>query len=336
MPTNLDIFNSSQLNISFKEKLKTLVYEDSLGAYILSLANALSDTALYQYLEGDLKTRLTALSKKRPNSSADDDLVFNQLIDSNQSFPKLAQFKNVGSWVVQYNQIRSYRPARNASDKVTSIHKDFDKNGFHFNKPFLQNEKLISIKYNNVELDLFLNKFPFSQNHLLLLINPKACSPQFLTYETLKLIHSLSSSLKEQKNNYFAYNSIGSYASVNHLHFHFNQLNFPLPISNPHWTHNGGNTNYPIKCYKFDSVKASWELISKLHQLNQAYNLIIEKSTIYVLPRAFQGYKTHSKWVQNIAWFELAGVITLDDEKTYQKLSETMIFNELSKLNIRL
>ncbi len=336
MDHNLNIFSAKQLEQAFKEKLYPLSLQKHLGTYILCLANALTDKRLYLYLQNDLNKTLKTLSQNQPESSADDASVFEQLIDPNNALPKFARSKQVGPWTLQYNQIRSYRPARNANDVVTSIYKDFNEDGFHFNKPFLQKEMLQSITYNNTQIDCFLNKFPFTQNHLLLLINPKQCSPQLLTLHSLTLITNMAIKIKSTEITYFAFNSIGSYASVNHLHFHFVSLKTALPICAKQWHHNGGTVEYPLALHKVNNANDAWIIIEKLHTKNQAYNLIIQHHTIYIVPRAFQETVSHDDWIQNIAWFELAGVITVANESTYHQLTEKMITKELSKLSFQL
>ncbi len=331
----LAIFTAAELEQHFKQKLTTLVNNRQVGSYILALANALTNSNLYQQLDQDLQTALHNLKQQAVNAPDDDLQVFSQLIEPKTPFPSLAENKRVGVWQVSLNPIRAYRPARNAQQKINSIYKPFDQNAFHFNKPFLQKEMLAEIHYQNKKIKLFFNKFPFSKFHLLLLLEPEKQQAQLLNRDSLSYMSHLAEQIDDKTHyQYLAYNAIGAFASVNHLHFHYNLLDYPLPIFDPQWQHNGGNKAYPLRVYVFNNASDAWHFIDELHQQDICYNLILHKNKILVIPRKFQGDYPVSSWLQNIAWFELSGVFTLADSKQFELIRENTLFTELEKLRL--
>jgi hypothetical protein len=128
------------------------------------------------------------------------------------------------------------------------------------------------------------------------------------------------------------YNSIGAYASVNHLHFQLFIENEKLPVTNSIWAHNGGTKEYPAKCLVFNDKSASWKFISMLHKKNIPYNILYTKEKVFLFPMNFQ--KSHKKTIfpLGFAWIELSGSFINVSKRDYQNITEKQILREF-KMN---
>ncbi len=136
--------------------------------------------------------------------------------------------------------------------------------------------------------------------------------PQYLTRE----YHQLAAELVVQQQSvlpglYLGYNSLGAYASVNHLHFHAVIRERELPVEAEHWTHRGGTRDYPLSVRLFDSISDSWEYIETLHAAGQTYNVLYTHYGIYLLVRKAQNTVEVPVCMQGAGWPELCGEVAL-------------------------
>jgi len=328
---------------AFTQGLVGLLQHDQLGTYILVLANATNDADIHQVLKPRLKTRFRELAAllteylkegRTLDHTSDDLLVFLKLMALGFDQLQMSRFRQAGPWQVQYNQLRSFRPARMSNSVITELFEPLDDEDFHFNKPFLEKEILWGGSLHGRACSLFYNKFPFAPLHGLLVVEPDQNRSQFLDQDT----HSYLWQLVEQMGNKmpgvgFGYNSRGAYASVNHQHFQMyvrEQGEYPTEQSG--WTHNGGIRDYPLRCHPFSSMSQAWEVLRELHETNQAYNLLYRPGVLYMTPRAMQGSYEHADWTSGFAWAEIAGVVTTIRGLDYAQLDEQQINNELKKL----
>jgi hypothetical protein len=116
------------------------------------------------------------------------------------------------------------------------------------------------------------------------------------------------------------YNSYGAHASVNHLHFQTFLREEPLPIEDPHWSHNGGPDPYPCRCLRFDNSQEAGGFIDGLHRQEISYNLIAGSGHLYCLPRRKQGEVGYAPWLNALAWYEMAGGFPLASEADFRCL----------------
>ena len=160
----------------FLSKLKNMLSDDELGAFILVLANSHQDAFLQNELQADLKDTFLALKDNHAagnlKAPQDDIDVFEKLLDLELDDIPVWQFKTIGDWEVVYNSMRQMRPARSSSQVLTSIKQKYDETKFHFNKAFLEPEILWEDVYKDVNLRVLFNKFPFSDYHLLIVLSP--------------------------------------------------------------------------------------------------------------------------------------------------------------------
>ena len=340
-----DIFSSPEsLRTAFEKGLDRQLDDDSLGTFILVLANSLFDEQIFKKfknrLENTFELKKQAYTSnlrlgKHLKGTPDDILVFLELIAMGFNNLSTTEYRHTKYWELQFNQIRSLRPRRISGAVISTLSHDFDENSFHFNKPFLTKEVFWSGDIDGVAVKLFYNKFPFATLHGLLVPEPEKNTPQLLNAD----MHNFISSLCKQMGNNIpdiaiAYNGYGAGASINHLHFQTFTMRQVLPVLAPYWQHNGGNTPYTTSCKVFESSTEAWRYIDRLHQNNITYNLVYLPGKIVCLPRQFQGKYELPEWTENFAWYELCGGITTFNEEDFKKLDDEEISSTLSFLRL--
>jgi len=314
--------------------LKKDVSVNDLGILILLSAQATFNNRLYKKAEARLNSVFKNLSAGiksiQDNLKNDDYSVASKILELGWKNIEKVSFKKVNKvWDVQYNQLRTLKPRRNAVEKTESIYKKFDKNSFNFNKPFLKQERFKKCKCSGMDVSLFYNKFPFVPYHTLLVPEQEENHPQFLKR---KFHYYACDLMKTVKGFAIGYNSIGAYASVNHLHFQLFIESEKMPVCNPIWKHNGGKREYPAKCFVFESKVASWKFISELHSNNIPYNILYTKEKTYIFPVNFQKMHKNTIFPLGFAWIELSGSFINVTKKDYDKITEKQILGEF-KMN---
>ena len=338
LANNLALFKQT-----FIQQLHLMLESESLGAFILVLANSMQDDMLYSSLKDPLKQRFSELSKNIHNAPIDDLHVFDKLKTTGIApfTPWKTYQKDI--WELTYNPLRALRPARASQEVINDIHQPFNSDKFHFNKPFLTPEILwegtwtgssvddkkrgqnLDDKRANKNFRILFNKFPFAPWHTLIVPEPEKKQPQYLNQNTHEDIFLLSSQSHHLPGFTIGYNSLGANASINQLHFQGFIRNQPLPIEHPKWQHNGGSIPYPLECHRFEDCHQAWQNIEYLHQQNQPYNLLYRNKHCYVTPRKGQGQTKLPEWAKGIAWHEVCGVFTLANQETVSAISTTDI-----------
>ncbi len=322
-----------------------LARHESLGVYILVLANALQEAALWDRLRGPLAHRhqllgeriAGALREGQSPAEPDDDLtVFLKLWAI--GFPHLAPVAAreiaapghaAPAWEAQFNPLRALRPARMSDNRVEGVMRPFDARGFHFNKPFLSKEIFWEGALRGKPARLLYNKFPFAPLHGLLVPDPLDKHPQFLTPELHGWAWDVARDAGAAIPGFgLAYNSFGAYASVNHLHFQTFARERPLPAQ----TDPAGS--YPLARPHFTDREAAWRKLDELHEHNHVYNLVYSSSGVLIIPRARQGEITPETWSAGFAWSEVAGVFPLASRADYETLDHAALHAALARLSL--
>ncbi len=335
--------SKTHLQDAFVAGLERQLAEPGLGTYILVLANASFDPAIWPVLNGRLAVRFAELAAEvseglrsgRRLAYPDDDLmVFLKLMAMGFAAISGTEWRRAGPWEVQYNPLRALRPARASGQKVDGCQPPaFNPNGFQFNKPFLKPEILWQGELRRHPARLLYNKFPFAPLHGLLVPDPERQLPQRLSQDWHLYVWHLAEALAETlPGAVLAYNSYGGQASVNQLHFQTCLREQPLPVEDAKWRHNGGDTDYPLPCRVFDSALAAWFHIEELHGLNRPYNLIHAGGKMYCLPRRPQGSHAAAAWSAGHAWYEMAGGVTTFNRDDFTRLDAAAIADELTAL----
>jgi len=318
---------------------------DGLGVTILVLANAAQDPALWQSLRAKLMARhhrhaaaiKTALRNGAKLAAPEDDLmVFLKLMalalgPDEFELLQVSPSRQLGPWEVQFNPLRALRPARMSETRVEGVMRPFDRNGFHFNKPFLAKEVLWQGELAGKPARLLYNKFPFAPLHGLLAPEPELQRPQYLSPE----LHGWAWQVAQQAGAAIsgfglAYNSYGAYASVNHLHFQTFVRARPLPLLSPVFAN--APARYPLPVQRCNDMQDAWFQLDALHQLGTPYNLIYDAAGVSIIPRARQGEVPLQTWSPGFAWSEMAGTFSVSSREDYNGLTEAVIEQALAAL----
>jgi hypothetical protein len=320
-----------------------LAKHEGLGVYILVLANAAQDPALWQPLCDQLIQRhhrhavaiKTALRNGAKLDAPEDDLmVFLKLMALDLGPGEFEQLqvsprRQLGVWEVQFNPLRALRPARMSEARVEGVMRPFEVNGFHFNKPFLAKEVLWQGELAGKPARLLYNKFPFAPLHGLLVPEPELQRPQFLTPEMHGWAWDVACQAGDAISGFgIAYNSYGAYASVNHLHFQTFVRTQPLPLQLL------APALYPLPLQHFSDAASAWFHLDALHAAGTPFNLVYSQSGVSVIARARQGEVPLQAWSPGFAWSEVAGVFSVSSRADYDGLSVAVIEQALAELRV--
>jgi diadenosine tetraphosphate (Ap4A) HIT family hydrolase len=342
----VDMFSSTEeYKKNFNDGLIQLAQDQSLGTFILAMANATFDQDIYSVTKGFLQTNFSQLKSKyvgyftqgrKVNEVDEDLLVFLKMICVGFENLQITTFRDVSDWELQFNHVRGFRPNRITQQQIDSLLLNFSSSGFNFNKPFMAKERLWEGEHRSSQLSLYYNKYPFAHYHTLLVPEREKQLPQFLESSQHKMIWELLDSIgKNIKGVGVGYNSRGAFSSVNHLHFQLFIRDKALPVCLSKWQHNGGDEKYPAACHVFSNIKESGQFIADLHESNTAYNLLYFPGRVYCFPRKMQGSYAHAEWTPGFSWYELAGGILTANQDSYQDLTEIDIKHEFSLLDIK-
>lgn len=339
IPPDSAIFRSPEaLAAAFEARLAELLQRPELGAFILVLANATADQALFDHLHDALAERFEhwcrCFDRADPaatGAAADDAAVFAGLRRLGFERLKTNRRRRAGPWELQFNPLRSLRPARMSAKAPAVSVPPFDPDGFHFDRPHLLSETLWEGELAGWPVRLLYNKFPFAERHTLLVPEPAAGRPQRLERAHHELAWQLLAQLGAPLPGVgLGFNAHGAFASVNHLHLQmFVRSDGRYPLEAPAWCHNGGALPYPLPVQRFTDMDQAWAALSGARS---AYNLLYRPGVMYLVPRARQGSYRHSAWTAGFAWSELAGSITLSAEDAYQGLGQAEIEHEMRRL----
>ena len=340
-----DIFSSSQqYKQIFNDGLIKLAKDESLGTFILAMANATFDEEIYSASKKSLQTNFLQLKQKyidcftqgkKVNEVDEDLLVFLKMICVGFDNLQTTAFRDESDWELQFNHVRGFRPNRITQQQIDSLILNFSASGFNFNKPFLAKERLWEGEYRNTSLSLYYNKYPFAHYHTLLVPEREKQHPQFIQTSHHNMIWEFLESVGQNiKGVGVGYNSRGAYSSVNHLHFQLFIRDKDLPVTKSKWRHNGGQENYPAVCHVFSNSTESSQFIEHLHKTNTAYNLLYFPGRVYCFPRKMQGSYEHADWTPGFSWYELAGGILTANQDSYNILTGNDIKHEFALLNL--
>ncbi|NIP44067.1 MAG: hypothetical protein GWO08_06350, partial [Gammaproteobacteria bacterium] len=125
-------FRSPQaLHQKFRQGLWRLLEQDSLGSFILVLANALQDGDVWQAMQQALHSRLLELEQHIEGTTdsgfnPDDLTVFFRILAMGFSSLEPVQIHRAGPWEIQQNELRGLRPARMSQQSPTQLYQEFN------------------------------------------------------------------------------------------------------------------------------------------------------------------------------------------------------------------
>ena len=325
------------LHAAFAAGIEAMLAQGTLGAFVLGCANAGNQWSLQRALGGALVAEFARLQDglragRLAVANAEDLAVFERLAAwGPERLPPTAR-RAAGPWRLQYNALRALRPQRHAATVPATLRQAFNPEGFHFNKPFMDRERLWEGRWRGHALAAYYNKFPFADYHLLWVPHRGEGLPQYLTAETHALMIELTRELGAGLPGFaMSFNALGAMASVNHLHFQ-SYVGEPLPITASHWRHHGGARDYPLSCEVDDRADSSWRFIESLHAANQPYHLLYTPRHVYCIPRKRQGSYAQPSWSAGLAWCEACGDLVTTTEQDYAALTAEALTATLAGL----
>lgn len=258
-------------------------------------------------------------------------------------------------FIAQLNILRGIE--RRKPQEIVSIRQNFDPNQFHFNKINpkellfeLQKVKATSDQNGrNKKCKIIINVSPLEFGHCLLVPEPDLCHPQVLT--PLAVQRGIETVLLSADPGFrVGFNSLGGFASVNHLHLHGYYLNHRMKLeSSPTELIHAKNNLYRLVDIPAGflfytqglditlTVSAVCKLTDIMVGKNIAHNLFITRGCppsregdpsaarngvrVVVWPRlTCFGAKEESAF--NVALCELAGHLPFKNRKDYETVTE--------------
>lgn len=299
----------------FREGLVEILQRDSIGGWILVLANSMQEPGLREALRGPIDAAYARLQSGLAQGSEDDIAVFNRI---RQGAPHrlLNHWHSAphDAWRLVTNPLRQLRPMRLSRDPLHSLYRSFDPAAFNFSRQHLDDEIFREGEWNGIAFRALYNKFPFAPWHLILVPDARARMPQYMTEayhrHAMDLVKWLSRQLPGVT---LAYNSLGAGASVNHLHFQFSVIEEKLPVEEGRWQHQGGEDPYPIDCIISDDVSDAWSAIDEQQRSGRPFNLVYRDGSCYLLKRKSLAEVPDCMLPQGVTWYETAGVFVFPD-----------------------
>ncbi|GMP65258.1 hypothetical protein CsSME_00026138 [Camellia sinensis var. sinensis] len=275
-------------------------------------------------------------------------------------------------FIAQLNEGRHLkkRPTEFQVDKVLQ---PFDGNKFNFTKVG-QEEVLFQFEasedndvqfFPNAPIDVenspsvvAINVSPIEYGHVLLIPRILECLPQRIDKDSFLLALYMA---VEAGNPYFrlGYNSLGAFATINHLHFQAYYLAVPFPIEKAPTVNitdlNGGVKtsellNYPIRGLVFEGGNTLEDLSNAvsnscicLQDNNIPYNVLISDSgkRIFLFPQCYAEKQALGEVSSelldtqvNPAVWEISGHMVLKRKKDYEEASEENAWRLLAEVSL--
>lgn len=344
--------SESQFRATYRDKLSSMLrsnpnaHDFGLSSFILVCANAYFERDILTELDNDLRKafinirekyfRLFAEGQIVDERQAEDLLVFLKIALVGLEQLRVTEHKSLGDWTLQFNHIRSFRPQRTAARSVPSIDVPFNENSFHYDEALCARENFWAGSLAGKNVSLLYNKYPFARLHALLIPEPEKQQRQYLERENHAWAWETTQALADGLPGFgMGYNSLGTFASVNHLHFQTFVEPRGMPVTNSIWKHNGGSREFPLNCTVFNSWEASWRWMERIYRQNStSFNLLYTPGKIHCFERKRQGTYRHARWTSGFAWYELSGNILTFSREDYSTLNPERIEKEFKKLKI--
>ncbi|XP_062169193.1 GDP-L-galactose phosphorylase 1-like [Alnus glutinosa] len=275
-------------------------------------------------------------------------------------------------FIAQLNEGRHLKK-RPTEFRVDKVLQPFDGNKFNFTKVG-QEEVLFQFEpsedgevqfFPNAPIDVenspsvvAINVSPIEYGHVLLIPRILECLPQRIDRDSLLLALYMAA---EAENPYFrlGYNSLGAFATINHLHFQAYYLAVPFPIekapTKKMTTLDGGVKiskllNYPVRGLVFEGGNTIEDLSNTvsdacicLQDNNIPYNVLIADCgrRIFLFPQCYAEKQALGEvnaelldTQVNPAVWEISGHMVLKRKKDYEEASEENAWRLLAEVSL--
>jgi hypothetical protein len=350
--TSSPFSSESQFRATYRNKLSAMLHANpntrdfGLSTFILVCANAYFERDILSEMDTDLRRAYINIRERYFRLFADGQIVNERFAEDLLVFLKISlvgleqlrvtEQRQLGEWTLQFNHIRSFRPQRTAARAVASIDIPFNENAFHYDAALCERESFWSGMLAGKNVSLLYNKYPFARLHALMLPEPERKQRQFLERDNHAWAWQATQEMAQGLPGFgMGYNSVGTFASVNHLHLQTFVEPRGMPVTNSIWKHNGGEKQYPLPCTVFDSWEASWAWMEWIYrQKIHSFNLLYTPGKVYCFERKRQGTYRHARWTSGFAWYELSGNMITFSREDYISITPEQIEKEFKKLKI--
>ncbi|KAJ6811063.1 GDP-L-galactose phosphorylase 1-like [Iris pallida] len=217
------------------------------------------------------------------------------------------------------------------------------------------------IKETNPPSVVAINVSPIEYGHVLLIPRVLECLPQRIDPDSFLLALNMAA---EAGSPYFrlGYNSLGAFATINHLHFQAYYLSVPFPIEKAPTeripvkcqSENGVKVsrllNYPVRGLVYEGGNSVQDLSDMvvgaciwLQENNVPFNVLISDSgrKIFLLPQCYAEKQALGEVSQelldtqvNPAVWEISGHMVLKRRKDYEEASEAYAWRLLAEVSL--
>ncbi|KAF3535639.1 hypothetical protein F2Q69_00019542 [Brassica cretica] len=265
-------------------------------------------------------------------------------------------------FIAQLNEGRHLKK-RPTEFRVDQVLQPFDANKFNFTKVspeelLFQFEAGMPLDADNSPSVVAINVSPIEYGHVLLIPQVLDCLPQRIDHKSLLLALHMA---VEAANPYFrvGYNSLGAFATINHLHFQAYYLAMPFPIEKAHslkisTTNDGVKISklmsYPVRGLLFEggnSIKDLSDAVSNasvcLQNNNIPFNILISDSgkRIFLLLQCYAEKQALGEVSSelldtqvNPAVWEMSGHMVLKRKEDYEGASEEKAWSLLAEVSL--
>jgi GDP-L-galactose phosphorylase len=275
-------------------------------------------------------------------------------------------------FIAQLNEGRHLKK-RPTEFRVDKVQQDFDRSKFNFTKVGQEEvlfrfeeseegkvqylEKAPVLDSPNV---IAINVSPIEYGHVLLVPRVLDCLPQRIDHDSLLLALHLAA---EAGNPSFrlGYNSLGAFATINHLHFQAYYLALPFPVEKaltkrvPWRSEKGGVKifelcNYPVRGLVFEGGNTLEDLCNAvgsscicLQDNNIPYNVLIADcgKRVFLFPQCYAEKQALGEVNQGIldtqvnpAVWEISGHIVLKRKQDFDRASEDYAWKLLAEVSL--
>ncbi|KAE9594399.1 putative nucleotidyltransferase [Lupinus albus] len=280
-------------------------------------------------------------------------------------------------FIAQLNEGR-HTKKRPTEFRVDQVLQPFDENRFNFKK-IGQEEVLFMVEQSidhkshfvtNAPIDkispspnvVAINVSPIEYGHVLLIPRVLDCFPQRIDHDSFQLAMHMA---KEAADPFFrlGYNSLGAFATINHLHFQAYYLAAPFPVEKaekqiiavdkgkcPQGVSVSQLVNYPVRGLVFEggnSIRDLSDTVSNslvfLQNNNIPFNVLISDcgKRIYLFPQCFAERQALGEVSQGIleaqvnpAVWEISGHIVLKRRVDFDEATEAYVWKLLAEVSL--
>lgn len=261
-------------------------------------------------------------------------------------------------FIAQLNEGR-HSKKRPTEFRVDTVLQEFDSSKFNFTKVgqdevlfrFEESKEDESRFFESAIVDespslLAINVSPIDYGHVLLIPRVLDKIPQLMNFSSLLMALRLVSEVNDPAFR-IGYNSLGAFATINHLHFQAYFLDLPFPIERASWKvlassgddcKLGELTDYPVKTFVFQAGSSLEHMASaaaaaccELQRRNVPFNLfIVDRGTrLFLIPQRYAERQARGEIDQDLldtqvnpAVFEISGHMVLKRREDFDKVSE--------------